>query len=883
MVHKDKTEWRQILQDKMQDKSFDACPFGSIVLMPTTGIELQIVTPISFLAYKFECSVTYDRKAIVINGQRRILFSGSIHYPRSTPEMWEDLIHKAKDGGLDVIETYVFWNVHEPSPGIYNFEGRYDLVRFIKTIQRAGLYAHLRIGPYVCAEWNFGGFPVWLKYVPGISFRTDNEPFKRAMQGFTQKIVGLMKSHNLFESQGGPIILSQIENEYGAQSKLLGAVGYNYVSWAAKMAIETETGVPWVMCKEQDAPDPVINTCNGFYCHSFQPNKPYKPTMWTEAWSGWFSEFGGPLHHRPVEDLAFAVARFIQNGGSFVNYYMYHGGTNFGRTAGGPFITTSYDYDAPIDEYGLIRQPKYGHLKELHRAIKMCERALVSTDPTITSLGGFQQAYMYTTESGDCAAFLSNYDIKSAARVLFNNVHYNLPPWSISILPDCRNAVFNTAKVGVQTSQMQMLPTNAELVAWQSYNEDPSSLDHRSTITADGLLEQINVTRDASDYLWYITSVDIGSSESFLHGGELPTLMVQSTGHAVHVFINGQLSGSSFGTRENRRFTYKGKVNLHAGSNRIALLSVAVGLPNIGGHFETWNTGILGPVALDGLDQGKWDLSRKKWTYQVGLKGEAMDLAAPNGFSSVEWMEVSLAEQKQQPLRWHKAYFNAPEGDEPLALDMESMGKGQIWINGQSIGRYWTAYAHGDCNGCNYAGTFRPTKCQLGCGQPTQRWYHVPRSWLKPTQNLLVLFEELGGDPTRISLVKRSMSSVCADVSEYHPNIKNWQIESYGKAQEFRRPKIHLRCSPGQSISSIKFASFGTPLGTCGSYQQGPCHAPASYAILEKKCVGKQRCVVTIANSNFGQDPCPNVLKRLSVEAVCAPISSTTAQPNWGG
>lgn len=150
------------------------------------------------LPHLIHCSVTYDRKAIVINGQRRILISGSIHYPRSTPEMWEDLIHKAKEGGLDVIETYVFWNVHEPTPRNYNFEGRYDLVRFLKTVQKAGLYAHLRIGPYVCAEWNFGGFPVWLKYVPGISFRTDNQPFKMAMKGFTDKIVNLMKSEKLF-------------------------------------------------------------------------------------------------------------------------------------------------------------------------------------------------------------------------------------------------------------------------------------------------------------------------------------------------------------------------------------------------------------------------------------------------------------------------------------------------------------------------------------------------------------------------------------------------------------------------------------------------------------------------------------------------------------
>nr|QSM07469.1 beta-galactosidase 3 [Ipomoea batatas] len=818
-----------------------------------------------------QCSVSYDRKAIVINGQRRVLFSGSIHYPRSTPEMWEDLISKAKEGGLDVIETYVFWNVHEPSPGNYNFEGRYDLVRFVKTIQKAGLYAHLRIGPYICGEWNFGGFPVWLKFVPGISFRADNEPFKMAMKGFTEKIVNLMKSHNLFESQGGPIILSQIENEYGPQAKVLGASGHQYVTWAAKMAVEMDTGVPWVMCKEEDAPDPVINTCNGFYCDKFSPNKPYKPAIWTEAWSGWFSEFGGPIHQRPVQDLAFAVAKFIQKGGSFVNYYMYHGGTNFGRSAGGPFITTSYDYDAPLDEYGLIRQPKYGHLKELHRAVKLCEKALVSTDPTVTSLGGLQEAYIYSSETGDCAAFLSNYDTQSVARVMFNNMHYNLPPWSISILPDCRNVVFNTAKVGAQTSQMEMLPTNFEMYSWETYNEDLSPFDDSSSFTAFGLLEQVNVTRDASDYLWYKTSVDVGSSESFLRGGELPTLIVQSTGHALHVFINGQLSGSAFGTRQNRRFTFKGKVNFRAGTNKIALLSVAVGLPNVGGHFETWNTGILGPVALHGLDQGKLDLSWARWTYQVGLKGETMNLVSTDGTSSVDWMQGSLIAQKQQPLTWHKARFNAPDGDEPLALDMSSMGKGQVWINGESLGRYWTAYATGNCNGCHYAGPFKPPKCQLGCGQPTQRWYHVPRSFLKPTENLLVLFEELGGDPTRISLARRSVSSVCADVGEIHPNIRNWEIESYGsRSQELPKPKLHLHCSPGQSISSIKFASFGTPLGTCGTFQQGPCHASTSYSVLEKKCIGRQRCSVAISNTNFG-DPCPNVVKRLSVEAVCTP------------
>ncbi|KAJ4966033.1 hypothetical protein NE237_017882 [Protea cynaroides] len=816
-----------------------------------------------------QCSVTYDRKAIIINGQRRILISGSIHYPRSTPDMWADLIHKAKGGGVDVIDTYVFWNVHETSPGNYNFEGRYDLVQFIKAVQGAGLYVHLRIGPYICGEWNFGGFPVWLKYVPGISFRTDNEPFKMAMQGFVQKIVQMMKSENLFESQGGPIILSQIENEYGPESRAFGAAGYDYMSWAANMAVGLGTGVPWVMCKEEDAPDPVINSCNGFYCDTFTPNRPYKPKMWTEAWSGWFTEFGGTVHHRPVQDLAFAVARFIRNGGSFINYYMYHGGTNFGRTAGGPFITTSYDYDAPIDEYGMIRQPKYGHLKELHRAIKLCERPLVSADPIVTSLGRFQQAHVFSSTSGDCAAFITNNDPNSVAGVMFNNMQYNLPPWSISILPDCKNVVFNTAKVGVQTSQMQMLPTNAELLSWETYDEDVSSLDDNSVMTAVGLLEQINVTRDTSDYLWYITSVEVGSQESFLHGGGQPTLIVESTGHALHVFINGQLSGSAFGSRRDRRFMFTGTINnLRAGTNRIELLSIAVGLPNVGLHFETYNTGVLGPVVLHGLDQGKMDLSWQKWSYQVGLKGEAMNLNSPNGGSSVEWMSSSLVTQSQQPLKWYKSYFNAPEGDEPLALDMGSMGKGQVWINGQSIGRYWTASANGNCSTCSYSGTFRSPKCQTGCGQPTQQWYHVPRSWLNPTQNLLIVFEEIGGDVSRISLVKRSVTSVCADVSVSLPVIKNGGCCIH--SEEIHRPKVDLQCGAGQSISTIKFASYGTPLGTCGSFQQGTCHAPTSHAIFEKNCIGRQRCSVTLSNSNFGADPCATVAKRLSVEAVCA-------------
>ncbi|CAH8287394.1 unnamed protein product [Eruca vesicaria subsp. sativa] len=677
----------------------------------------------SSLIYSVKSTVTYDHKAVIINGQRRILLSGSIHYPRSTPEMWPGLIQKAKEGGLD-----------------YNFEERYDLVKFIKLVQQAGLYVHLRIGPYVCAEWNFGGVPVWLKYVPGMAFRTDNEPFKAAMQKFTEKIVGMMKQEKLFETQGGPIILSQIENEYGPVEWEIGAPGKAYTKWAAQMAEGLSTGVPWIMCKQdEDVPDSIINTCNGFYCEDFKPKSDNKPKMWTENWTSWLTEFGGAVPYRPAEDIAFSVARFIHNGGSFMNYYVYHGGTNFDRTAG-QFIATSYDYDAPLDEYGLPREPKYSHLTKLHKVIKLCEPALVSVDPTVTWLGDKLEAHVFKSKSS-CAAFLSNYNDSSAARVSFGGSTYDLPPWSVSILPDCKTEYYNTAKVQVlkPSIPMKMVPTNTKL-SWGSYNEEIPSPNDNGTFSQDGLVEQISMTRDKTDYLWYLADVMISADEKFLKTGEDPLLTIDSAGHALSVFVNGQLAGTAYGSLENPKLKFSQKIKLHAGVNKLALLSIAAGLPNVGLRYETWNIGVLGPVTLKGVNSGTWDLSKWKWSYKIGTKGEALSLHT--GSSTVEWKEGSLL-AKKQPLTWYKSTFDTPSGNEPLALDMSTMGKGQVWINGKNIGRHWPAYtARGKCERCSYAGTFTEKKCLSNCGEASQRWYHVPRSWLKPSANLIVVLEE---------------------------------------------------------------------------------------------------------------------------------------------
>ncbi|GLT48990.1 hypothetical protein SLA2020_225770 [Shorea laevis] len=688
--------------------------------------------------------VTYDGRSLIIDGRREILFSGSIHYPRSTPEMWPSLIAKAKQGGLDVIQTYVFWNLHEPQPGQYDFSGRYDLVRFIKEIQAQGLYACLRIGPFIESEWTYGGFPFWLHDVPGIVFRTNNEPFKFYMQNFTTKIVNLMKSEGLYASQGGPIILSQIENEYQNIEAAFGDEGPVYVRWAAEMAVNLQTGVPWIMCKQTDAPDPVINTCNGMRCgETFGgPNTPNKPSIWTENWTSFYQVYGDEPYIRSAEDIAFHVALFIAKKGSYINYYMYHGGTNFGRTASAYVITGYYD-QAPLDEYGLLRQPKWGHLKEMHAAIKNCSTTLLQGVQTNFSLGKLQQAYVFEEKTGGCSAFLVNNDAKNNVTVEFRNMTFELLPRSISVLSDCQNVIFITAKVNTEyneRSSMQRIMLG-EADSWDEFRDViPEFSD--TTLQANALLEHMNMTKDKSDYLWYSLSFAPNSSCT------QPMLHIESRGHVVHAFVNNKYAGTEHGRHNDKGFTMDTPVILSDGMNNISILSVMVGLPDSGAFLESKFVGLT-KVEIQCSETELLDLTNYTWGYQVGLFGEKLQIYEEQNVGNVEWTNIDLS--TKQPLTWYKTVFDAPIGDDPVALNMSKMGKGEAWVNGHSIGRYWVSFL-------------------TSKGIPPQTMYHVPRSFLKTSGNLLVLLEELGGDPLHISLNTISVGNLDQqDINYYDP------------------------------------------------------------------------------------------------------------------
>ncbi|KAG9443679.1 hypothetical protein H6P81_015019 [Aristolochia fimbriata] len=796
--------------------------------------------------------VSFDGRAIIINGERRVLISGSIHYPRSTPEMWPDLIQKAKEGGLDTIETYIFWDVHEPRYREYNFEGNLDFIRFLKNIQEAGLYAVLRIGPYVCAEWSYGGFPRWLHQMKGIELRTDNEIYKNEMQNFTTLIVDMVKKENLLAPQGGPIIITQIENEYGNIADKYGNRGKEYIKWCAKMAESLDVKVPWIMCQQSDAPPPMINTCNGFYCHRFTPTNPNTPKMWTENWTGWFKAWGLSNPTRPAEDVAYAVARFFETGGTFQNYYMYHGGTNFDRTSGGPYITTSYDYDAPLDEYGNLRQPKWGHLKQLHSAIKAMEKVLTYGENSTTYFQEGASATKYTN-NGTSGCFFVNKN-NDDLEVMFDGNKYYLPGWSVSVLPDCKNEVYNTAKVTTQTSLMAKKPiAGSSQLTWQWWGERTKDvLRGKGTFTTKSLNEQLMTTGDSTDYLWYMARIPFSKS-SIKHNREF-TLRVNTTGHVLHAFFNKQYVGNRYGKDGSYKFVFEAPVTLKPKANTIALLSATVGLANYGAFFDLSPTGIIGgPVQLigDGNGQGNitYDLSSYMWSYRIGMHGDNKKIYSSDSPLASSWRSDNFRINK--PLVWYKTTFSLPQGNEAVVVDLQGMGKGQAWVNGQSIGRYWTSFiSKSDCSACDYKGEYKPEKCRTDCGVPTQRWYHIPKSFLKSDTNTLVLFEEMGGNPSAINFQTVAVGTACASMPQ--------------------GGKLELSCQGSRTISDIEFASYGDAKGSCGSFQKGTCDTNTALGAVKEACVGKSICSIDVNDNVLGANNCASVVsKRLVVQAIC--------------
>lgn len=329
-----------------------------------------------------------------LNGEPFQIISGAIHYFRIVPEYWKDRLEKLKAMGCNTVETYIPWNMHEPQKGHFHFDGMLDIEKFIQTAQDLGLYVILRPSPYICAEWEFGGLPAWLLAEDGMKLRVNYEPFLRHVYEYYDVLLKKIAAYQI--NFGGPVILMQIENEYGYYAN-----DKDYLQLLKNKMTESGVVVPLVT---SDGPfeanlkggrlTGVLPTGNfGSKTEErFDELKKFTnggPLMCTEFWVGWFDHWGNGGHMRgDLEQSVKDLDKMLELG--HVNIYMFEGGTNFGFMNGSNYYdeltpdVTSYDYDAVLTEDGQITEKynrykeviqKYREIPEVHFSTKITRKA----------------------------------------------------------------------------------------------------------------------------------------------------------------------------------------------------------------------------------------------------------------------------------------------------------------------------------------------------------------------------------------------------------------------------------------------------------------------------------------------------------------------------
>ena len=310
----------------------------------------------------------------VVNGEKTKIISGAVHYFRNMPCTWQDIFKKMKAMGLNCVETYCAWNMHEKKIGQFDFTGNLDIRKFIETARDEGLMVIVRPGPYICAEWEFGGLPWWLQTMDDMEIRCSNPIYMERFEAYLKAMFDQIR--DLLFTNGGPIIMLQCENEYGYygdDKEYLKSLYDIYRKHGIDVPLFTSDGT-----SEANLLDGTIEGClptlnfGSRVAENFQAHDklfPNEPKMCMEMWNGWFDAWGDGFHHKTsASDYAKVVDDMLTKGS--LNMYMFIGGTNFGFTSGANHYekftpdVTSYDYDAMLTECGDVTE-KYKMVREV--------------------------------------------------------------------------------------------------------------------------------------------------------------------------------------------------------------------------------------------------------------------------------------------------------------------------------------------------------------------------------------------------------------------------------------------------------------------------------------------------------------------------------------
>jgi len=552
-----------------------------------------------------------------LDGKPFQIISGAIHYARVPRAYWRDRLQKARAMGLNTVETYVFWNLHETAPGQFDFSGQNDIAEFIREAQQEGLFVILRPGPYVCAEWDFGGLPPWLLREPGMVVRGANPAFMAATTRWFHRLGKELAP--LQGANGGPILAVQVENEYGS----FGA-DHAYVEQIHHLLVDS--GFDRAMLYTADGADElpngslaelpaVINFGSGDAKEEFAKLaklRPSGPRMCGEYWDGWFDHWGEKHHTTDGAAEAKELEWMLKQGYS-VNLYMLHGGTSFGWMSGanidggtyGPDVT-SYDYDVPVSESGELR-PKYFLFRDVIRDVTGI------TPPE--------------------------------------------PP----------------APIAAKALPSVVLTRSASL--WDNL---PKPVESAQIVSMEDVGQSYG-------YILYRTNL------AHVRNGELK---LDALHDYAQVYVDGVLAGTL-----DRRLN-QAALPIHAARDnaQLDILVENTGRVNFGRQFPMERAGITHAVTLNGVPLTGWEI------YPLPM----------NNVDSLAY--------KAGPCTgacFATATFRVVEPADTF-VDTRSLGKGEVFINGRALGRFW----------------------QIG----PQRTLYLPAPWLKRGENQIVVFD-LDGKP----------------------------------------------------------------------------------------------------------------------------------------
>ncbi len=579
---------------------------------------------------------TIGHKTFLLNGEPFVVKAAEVHYPRIPRPYWEHRIQMCKSLGMNTLCIYVFWNLHEPREGQFDFSGNSDVAEFCRLAQKNGMYVIVRPGPYVCAEWEMGGLPWWLLKKKDIRLREQDPYFMERVRIFEQKVAEQLAPLTI--QNGGPIIMVQVENEYGSYGEdkpyiaeirdclrqLYGAKQTLFqCDWSSNFELNGLDDLVWTMNFGTGA-----NIDEQF--RRLKELRPDAPLMCSEFWSGWFDKWGANHETRPAKDMVDGIDEMLSKNISF-SLYMTHGGTSFGHWAGAnspgfaPDVT-SYDYDAPINEYG-------GTTEKFFKLRKMMQKYSKEPLPAIPA----PPAMMIS-----------------------------IPPFELTERADII--------LGVDSLVM-----NSPLLTMEEMDQGWGSMLYIATlpeITSESVLT-LNECHDFAQV--FVDTAYIGKIDRVRHETSLRLPAVK-----------------------------KGQ--------ELRILVEAMGRINFGRAIKDYK-GITESVTLTAEQDGhelSWNL--KRWNIftipdNLATARRALDLAKQD--TSLITNHSSLFKGSG----YYRGYFDLKKTGDTF-LNMEAWGKGQVYINGHAIGRFWS----------------------IG---PQQTLY-VPGCWLRKEKNEIIVLDVVG-------------------------------------------------------------------------------------------------------------------------------------------